>query len=130
MRGSLLQLDGLVRADLLAGAALGAIVRAREDRGVLQVECAGRALVHADAAGRAEVRIDDGLRNGGFLSRVTPGGGNDSNDDTSHVKRLTCGFLADLVGDLFRAPEAEGVRAVRQDLRRRLLLQFCCFWWR
>ena len=62
-RGScgLLELDGLVRADVGARAALRAVVRTGEDRGVLEVERARGALVHADAASGAQVRIDDGL---------------------------------------------------------------------
>jgi hypothetical protein len=57
----LLELDGLVRADLLAGAALGAVVRAGQNRDILEVEGVGRALVNADAAGGAQIGIDDRL---------------------------------------------------------------------
>lgn len=72
--GVLLELDRLVRADVFARAALGAVIRTGEDGDVLEVECARGALVNADAAGGAQVGIDDRLTHygGPFILTVVP----------------------------------------------------------
>jgi hypothetical protein len=56
--------DGLVRTDLLAGTALGAVIGTAENGGVSEIEGARRALVHADAACGAKIGIDDRLAHG------------------------------------------------------------------
>lgn len=69
-KSALRKRDGLVRADVLARATLGAVVRTGENSHVLKVECARGALINADAAGRAQIEIYNWLAHtpGPFLS--------------------------------------------------------------
>lgn len=53
--------DRLIRADVLAGAALGAVVGTSQHSHILEIERARRALVDADTAGCAEIGIDNRL---------------------------------------------------------------------
>src|SRR5574340_438735 len=58
---SLLEFDRFVRAHIRTGATLGAVVRTRENRRVLEVERTRGALVYADAARGTQIGIDNRL---------------------------------------------------------------------